>query len=213
MSTSHSVNAPKAHETTPSGDARSQAKQANRLAIMDAARTLFVDKGYGAVSVRDIIRGTGLATGTFYNHFQDKETVFRAVIDAHMGDLTRELVRIRRGADTLEAFVHRTYSFVFETVVREPVFYALIFRNQAVIRAFYEDVVLGMSISSLESDIRDAQQRGLIPDDLDVGYLAAAFFGVGHELGRALSQRPRARQDPAQAASVATQIFLRGIAR
>ena len=45
MSTSHSVNAPKAHETTPSGDARSQAKQANRLAIMDAARTLFVDKG------------------------------------------------------------------------------------------------------------------------------------------------------------------------
>lgn len=194
-------------------DARSRVKEANRQAILDAAQALFVDKGYDAVSVRDIIRGTGLATGTFYNYFQDKEAVFRAVIDAHMGRLTGELTRIRRGADTLEAFVHRTYSFVFETVVREPVFYALIFRNQSAMRAFYDDVVLGMSIQSLESDVLDAQRRGLIPPDLDVGYLAAAFFGVGHELARALSQRPRKRQDPVQAASVATQVFMRGIAR
>ena len=38
---------------------------------------VFADIGYGAATVRDIVRGTDLATGTFYNYFPDKESVLR----------------------------------------------------------------------------------------------------------------------------------------
>ena len=40
---------------------------------------VFAELGYGATTVRDIIRATDLASGTFYNYFKSKEEVFQAL--------------------------------------------------------------------------------------------------------------------------------------
>lgn len=55
---------------------REETKASNRQAIIDAARRVFAELGYGATTVRDIIRETELASGTFYNYFKSKEEVF-----------------------------------------------------------------------------------------------------------------------------------------
>ena len=60
---------------------REQTKVANRQAILDAAREVFGELGYETATVRDIIRRTGLAAGTFYNYFRSKEEVFAALAD------------------------------------------------------------------------------------------------------------------------------------
>ncbi len=60
---------------------REATKQANRAAILAAAREVFAEDGYEAAGVRDVIGRTGLASGTFYNYFPDKEAVFRAVME------------------------------------------------------------------------------------------------------------------------------------
>ena len=60
---------------------RERTKAANREAILVAARRVFSDIGYGAASVRDVVRETDLATGTFYNYFPDQESVLRALVD------------------------------------------------------------------------------------------------------------------------------------
>ncbi|HEX7945045.1 MAG TPA: helix-turn-helix domain-containing protein, partial [Phenylobacterium sp.] len=60
---------------------REQTKVQNRLAILDAAREVFGELGYEAATVRDIIRRTGLAAGTFYNYYRSKEEVFAALSD------------------------------------------------------------------------------------------------------------------------------------
>ena len=46
---------------------REQNKAENRTALLKAARAVFAEMGYGAASVRDIVRRTDLASGTFYN--------------------------------------------------------------------------------------------------------------------------------------------------
>ena len=53
----------------------------NRAAILQAARQVFAELGFGGATVRDIIRRTNLATGTFYNYFDSKESVFSALND------------------------------------------------------------------------------------------------------------------------------------
>ena len=65
----------------PAAGKREATKAANRAAILAAARVVFADIGFGAASVRDIIRRTDLATGTFYNYFPDKESVLREILD------------------------------------------------------------------------------------------------------------------------------------
>jgi AcrR family transcriptional regulator len=58
---------------------RELTKVANRQAILDAARKVFGELGYETATVRDIIRRTGLAAGTFYNYFKSKDEVYLAL--------------------------------------------------------------------------------------------------------------------------------------
>ena len=63
---------------------RERTKANNREAILAGATEVFSELGYGATTVRDIIRQTGLASGTFYNYFKSKEEVFEALSLIHI---------------------------------------------------------------------------------------------------------------------------------
>jgi AcrR family transcriptional regulator len=54
---------------------RSAQKQATRERLYATALRLFERDGYAAVSVEDIVRACGVARGTFYFHYPDKEDV------------------------------------------------------------------------------------------------------------------------------------------
>jgi TetR/AcrR family acrAB operon transcriptional repressor len=51
-----------------------------RAALVQSATQLFVEEGYGAVSVRDLARRTGLTTGAIYGHFRNKADLLVAAI-------------------------------------------------------------------------------------------------------------------------------------
>lgn len=191
----------------PSGK-REQNKQANRAAILDAAQRLFLERGYDAVTIRDVIRQTGLAAGTFYNYFDAKEDLLRALVEDRIQAMTQELRRVRGAARSLDEFVQGAYLAAFTAIVQDPVLYNLMLRNEAAVRSLYQDAVMGLSTRALRDDIRDAIRRGIMPA-LDADYLAAAFFGAGYEMGRILAESPK--KDPAAAAAFATRLFLGGI--
>jgi AcrR family transcriptional regulator len=84
---------------------REQTKQANRAAILVAGRAVFAELGYGAASVRDIVRRTDLASGTFYNYFPDKESVLRALVEETAEEARTRVRSARRNAVAPEEFV------------------------------------------------------------------------------------------------------------
>lgn len=59
-----------------SSDKTRQKKDAKRTTMMQAAVQVFADKGYHAATVRDIVKASDVAIGTFYFYFPDKETLF-----------------------------------------------------------------------------------------------------------------------------------------
>ena len=61
---------------------RIENKLRNREQILNAARLVFLEIGYETCNIRDIIRRTNLASGTFYNYFKTKEEVFIALHDS-----------------------------------------------------------------------------------------------------------------------------------
>jgi AcrR family transcriptional regulator len=52
-----------------------------RISILDAARSLFVERGIEAVSMREIAKKINYSATTLYNHFDDKEALLQAVCD------------------------------------------------------------------------------------------------------------------------------------
>lgn len=53
-----------------------------RQDILDAARRLFVEQGYGPTKMSDIAAAAGLSKGGVYFHFVSKEEVFEALVEA-----------------------------------------------------------------------------------------------------------------------------------
>jgi AcrR family transcriptional regulator len=55
--------------------------QRSRAAILDAALALFSTQGYRATSMRDIARKALVSIGNVYHHFDDKDAIFRELLD------------------------------------------------------------------------------------------------------------------------------------
>ena len=193
---------------TAAGGKREATKQANRASILTAARGVFAEIGFGAASVRDIIRRTDLAAGTFYNYFATKESVFRALVDeAARGALavTREA---RLAATTFEDFIHEGNRAYYTFVASDPATFDLMRRNAGTIRTMFDEPALGVGFDELREDLDEAIRRGMIPP-LDTEYAAAAMVGTGFEVAVRMVERDPV--DVEGAATFATALFLGGI--
>lgn len=62
-------------------------KQERRRELLAAAREAFVEKGFQAATVEDIVANADVARGTFYLYFSDKRDVFEALVDTFLGRL------------------------------------------------------------------------------------------------------------------------------
>ena len=51
-----------------------------RTQILDAARRLFLSKGYEATTIEDVLGAVGIAKGTLYHHFPGKEAILDAIV-------------------------------------------------------------------------------------------------------------------------------------
>ncbi|WP_447902164.1 TetR/AcrR family transcriptional regulator [Pseudomonas serbica] len=67
--------------SAPSGPGRPK-DLAKRQAVLDAAKTLFLTKGYANTSMDAVAAQAGVSKLTVYSHFNDKETLFSAAVVA-----------------------------------------------------------------------------------------------------------------------------------
>lgn len=192
----------------PRDNKREHNKQANRATLIEAARTCFMQMGFDAVTVRDIVRESGLAPGTFYNYFQDKESLFREVLDVRMSEITRRMHDLRAQATSLADFLYGAFLTLFEKIVEEPGFFEPILRNEYVVRSLFKETVVGIPMQQLKADLNDAMARGLFPE-LDVDLMAASLYGMAFEIGRVLCEQ--GGRNAEQAARFATRMLVEGI--
>ncbi len=67
------------------------AGQNRRKAMIEAAYSLFIEKGYGSVSVDDIIRVSKGSKSSLYKFFGNKEGILKAVIESLAEEFLREI--------------------------------------------------------------------------------------------------------------------------
>jgi AcrR family transcriptional regulator len=149
---------------------------------------VFAEAGYGAASVRDIVRRTDLASGTFYNYFPDKDAVFRALVEAVAEEVRERLRAARRGARTADDFVAGSYRAFFEFIVEDPDRFAFLRTNLETLRTRFGETVLPAGTAELAEDLRAAIAAGHMPA-VDVDYCAHTMVAVGLELGARMIER------------------------
>jgi TetR/AcrR family transcriptional regulator, mexJK operon transcriptional repressor len=86
--------------------------------VMQVATELFVERGFAATSLVDIARGAGVATRTLYQHFGDKEVIFREVIFARDAEAALQPPKVEAG-DTLYSALLNASNYAYEITYRE----------------------------------------------------------------------------------------------
>jgi len=180
------------------GSRRELTKTQNRETILEAARLVFAQVGFATATVRDIIRATPLASGTFYNYFKSKEQVYQALRDEEALAVRPRLARARAAAGSKEEFIAASFRAFFWFVAEKGEHRGDRFRLDS------PEVLAGFA--ELRQDIETAMGQGLLPST-DAGLLTAALTGVAFELAEDVKRGAEVEK----VTRFATDLFLGGI--
>ena len=81
---SATTTAPKASEGATRAEIR-------RAAFLDAAQEVFLEQGFEAANMSEIVRRAGGSLATLYAQFGDKEGIFLAMLETRMKEVTATL--------------------------------------------------------------------------------------------------------------------------
>ena len=73
-------------------------KAARRAQIIEAAISCFLEKGYTNTSMSDIIKASGLSSGSIYSHFSGKEDILVSAINERLENVKNLYAALPEGA-------------------------------------------------------------------------------------------------------------------
>jgi len=95
---------------------RAEQKERTRLTIIQAALSLSEDKGFNALSLREVTREANIAPATFYRHFDDMDELGLVLVD-QVGLTLRQIMRksrhrIRNNGSVIETSVETFFEYM-----------------------------------------------------------------------------------------------------
>jgi TetR/AcrR family fatty acid metabolism transcriptional regulator len=156
-----------------------------REAILRAATTVFANKGFFNSKVADIAKAAGVADGTVYLYFKNKDDILHSIFDRAMeefiADGRRELARLDKPEDRLRriAELHlerlssdRDMAIVFQIELRGSIKFMQEFSSAGF--AEYLDII--------RSTVEDGQKTGTFRKDLKPVICAKILYGALDEM-------------------------------
>jgi TetR/AcrR family transcriptional regulator, mexJK operon transcriptional repressor len=153
--------------------------------VMQVATALFVRDGYAATSLVDIAKGAGVATRTVYQHFGDKEAIFRQVMFARDTGAVYGPPAIE-ATDSLFEIVLRAANYIIDVSLR-PTTVDLMRLTIAESKRFPEltkkltDATNSRFRANVKAIFDELVQRGLVSDTdtaLSAGMFADLILGT-----------------------------------
>lgn len=111
---------------------QSHDKQVAKYAgILEAAFELFLERGVDEVSVQEITDRAGVAKGTFYIYFRDKEELRECLVTQKSHTLFQRALRVMHQAqiENFEDQIIFVIDFIIDTLAERPAFLRLITKD------------------------------------------------------------------------------------
>jgi TetR/AcrR family fatty acid metabolism transcriptional regulator len=179
------MRAPKGKQTRLHITTRPRATGDKYQRILDAAISVFAEKGFHVARVSDVADRASVADGTIYLYFRNKEellmTAINTAFDAFMSQARTELDAIASPSGKLRRLAHlhlealgsnRDLAVVLQMELRQSTRFLAPFSHQHMVEYF----------GLVRSAIREGQAQGLFRTDLREKIAANCFFGALDEM-------------------------------
>lgn len=168
------------------------------------ARLEFATHGYAKASTNRIVEQSGMARGSLYYHFKDKEDLFRAIYTRLTTDSNDEISAfLDKIDDPWEALIKG--ADIFFTHALDPVFRRIVLIEALVAIPYIERMgITGKNYAqSIGIVLERARQRGYLPEHIHMRPFGLLIYSILAEYGRALEYE----SNPEQAKKSLVQMF------
>jgi len=186
-----------------------------RELILRAAIEVFAEKGFHQARVSDVAARAGVADGTIYLYFKNKDDLLLSIFEDSMEILLKGVQSALLGIDDplkkLQTFVHYHFAQVQQhRAVSEVLQVELRLSNKFLKN--YRPEKLWAYLGVVAQIIREGQQKGVVRPELDPFVQMWAIFGTLDELAMQWVLARRKKFELSEAANQVAETFIRGIA-
>lgn len=192
-----------------------QRRADKRTLITEAAIEVFADKGFHQARISDIAKRAGVADGTIYLYFKNKEDLLLSIFEQKMDELLAGLGTALESTDDPIERIRRFARFHFGQVreyrsAAEVLQVELRLSNKFLKE--YRPEKLWAYLGVFGQIVREGQSRGIFRADVDPFIGMWAFFGSLDELAMQWVLSRRADRFPLDlAAEQVAEMFIRGL--
>lgn len=164
---------------------REQNRAAYRDAILEAAERVFAERGFSGARMSDVAAEAGMATGTLYNYFENKDEIFRSLIHAHGEHLMRRMAALHEEETDprarIEAMVRACFAYLEQHQAAYAVFVELGGVSESSLGRFCGSEITahyGEYVSLFTRAIADAARAGCVRRDVPAHELSSFLTGA-----------------------------------
>ena len=161
------------------GGRRTQAQRraATRRALLDAARSMFAEKGYHETAAEEIVRRAGVTRGALYHHYEDKKDLFRAVVDEMEGEIDEEIEAAERAQPDLPEAVMAGYRAFVDAVLDPEMRRTFFLDGPSVLGWGWREIDARHAVGKIEEGLEALIAEGFV-EPQPVGPLARLINGT-----------------------------------
>jgi len=154
-----------------------------RERLLSAAEHLFGERSYRRASVAGICARAGIATGSFYAHFNSKADIFAAVVWRINADLRAAMsAALRQAPDNQRARERAAFRAFFDMISQRPGIGRIVreseFVDPGLFREYHERLARGYA-----RGVRQAQLAGEVDSRYDPEVIAYLYTGADNFIG------------------------------
>ncbi|WP_373018231.1 TetR/AcrR family transcriptional regulator [Thiomicrorhabdus sp.] len=90
------------------------------LKVLNSALVLFVEKGFFNTSIPDLVKHSGVSTGSIYHAFQDKQAIAETLMSALLQQIEREQLQILNQHGRCKARFYALSKWMIDTAEEHP---------------------------------------------------------------------------------------------
>ena len=145
---------------------RKRRKEARPSELLEAALSLFVEKGFAATRLEDVAARAGVSKGTLYLYFENKDALFKAVIQEGIIPVIaeNEAIAARHSGcsfDLLELLLENWWTKIGQTAFAGiPKLMVAEARNFPELASFYYENVISRGRALVGSALRRGMESG-----------------------------------------------------
>ncbi len=187
-----------------------------RTRILKSAVKVFAQKGFYHAKVSEIAKNAGVADGTIYLYFKNKDEILISIFEEELGKFITEVhSELAAEADLIakvRKYIHAHLKFVKKNPKLAQVFQLELRQSNRFIKE-YTGSKLKEYLNLVGNLIEQGQREGIFRSDIHPGLAKRALFGALDEIATHWVLLKNGRYDLEESANQIADIFVRGLVK